>query len=214
MNKTFIFGYGSLMNFSSLKKTIFDNTDHNNTLPDSAVNFDNYIQIVRVKNLKRGWYFRNGSNTNKLKEPWVALGAYECDKYICNGVIFPITQDQLKLLDLREFGYIKKILDKKNITILKGSGIPKDSTIYYYSILPEQINKPSHTYPIPQTYLDICMIGTVNIDNILGNKNYEFTKEFIKNTYDWKKKYILNNRNIKKNNKCLDIIDKIIDKMI
>jgi cation transport regulator ChaC len=211
MNKTYIFGYGSLMNYSSIKKTIFDNTKYNITLPDSAEDFDDSIQIVQVKNIKRGWYYYVGSPTTKLKEPWTALGAYTCDNYTCNGVLFPVTKEQIKLLDLREFYYTRKKINKKDITVLKGTGIPRNSIVYFYSLDSSKLKTPCPEYPIPQSYVDLCMKGSIKIDKLLGNKNYEFTREFVKTTYDWKKnKCWLANRDPKQNNKYFDIIDQII----
>lgn len=214
-NKTFIFGYGSLLNFDSIKKTIFGIDNCNNMLPDSAVDFDDNIQIVKIKNLKRGWYFHCDFTTNKTLEPWTALCAYECENYTCNGTLFPVNKEQILLLDLRESGYIKKILNNENITIIKGSGVPKDSIVYYYSLEPTQIKTPNPTYPITQTYVDLCIEGCIQIDNLLENKDYEFTKEFISTTHDWKnKKFFIPNRNIEQSNEHIDLIDKILDDIV
>lgn len=211
--KKYIFGYGSLQNFSSIKKTIFENKNITdvNINNQSEKDFDNLIQIVRVKNIKRGWYFHCDLCKNKLRGPWTALGAYECENYTCNGTLFPVDDEQLKLLDIRESGYIRNEIEKKNISIIKGYGIPKNSIIYYYSVDPSNIKNPSSLCPIIQTYVDICMVGCIDIDYLLGNKNYEFTNEFVNTTYNWKKnKYLKDTRNIECTN-YKNLIDNILN---
>lgn len=212
----FIFGYGSLHNFNSIKKTIFADKDIV-SIQSEFEGYDNLIQIVRVKNLRRGWFFHCSKSTNKLEEPYTALGAYECEDGICNGTLFPVSEEQLILMDLRELGYIRKVIDPININIIKGLGIKNDAIIYYYSVDQSNIKNPSPSYPISQTYVDLCMLGCLQVDKLIGNKNYQYTYEFVNTTFNWKNnKFWINNRKntyveSQKFIEHLDLIDKILE---
>jgi len=206
MNKIYIYGYGSLINFSSIEKTLLsiqNETDVNfikNNLSESpikeeAMKYDKKIQIVRVKNIQRGWFIHAGDNKNKITKPYTVLGAYEKEDTISNGTLFPVTIEDIKKLDLREGGYKRKEIDKKDIYIIKGKGIEKDAKVYYYAIDEKEKMEPNKKTPIIQSYVDICLSGCIMIDSLLGNKNYEFTREFLITTRKWKKyKYFENDR--------------------
>jgi hypothetical protein len=208
MTKIYIFGYGSFQNFSSIEKSIFAINDDEgdieflkkniinaSPLLTEALLYDNKIKIVRVKNIKRGWYFNIGSPDYKITKLWITLGAYKSKKSTCNGTLFPVTPEQLTIIDLRESGYIRTKLDINDITIIKGNEIPKDSIIYYYAIDKKIINNPTKNYPILQSYVDLCMSGCISTDKLLENKNYEFTNEFVNTTKKWNKyKYWINDR--------------------
>ena len=204
----YIFGYGSLLDFSSIEKTVLIiNNDENDIdflkknivccspILQKAKEFDKLIQIVKIKNIKRGWYHKIGNNRNKITKSWITLGAYECKGYSCNGTLFPVTEEQLNYIDTRETGYIRKIIEKKNITFIKGIGIHNDAIVYYYTVDKLLMSQPNHNYPIVQSYVDLCMTGCILIDQLLENKNNEFTIEFVKSTHKWKKyKYWINDR--------------------
>ncbi len=206
--KTYIFGYGSFQDFSSIEKTVLVIRDDEGDIQflkknitccspilEEALAYDSLIQIVRVNNLKRGWYFHAGNPLNKITKTWTTLGAYKCKGHTCNGTLFPVTDEQLARVDLRETGYIRTKLDKKDITFINGAGIPDDAIVYYYAIDKSKISKPNDKYPILQSYVDLCMSGCVLTDQLLGNKNYEYTTEFVKTTHKWKNyKYWLNDR--------------------
>jgi len=206
MNKIYIYGYGSLINFSSIEKTLLSiqneddinfikNNLSDSPIKDEAIKYEKKIQIVRVKNIQRGWFIHAGNIKNKITKPYTVLGAYQKEDTISNGTLFPVTKDELEKLDSREGGYIRKEINKKDILIIKGSGIEKDAKVYYYSIDEKEIKEPNKKNPIIQSYVDICLSGCIMIDSLLENKNYEFTKEFLVTTRKWKKyKYFINDR--------------------
>lgn len=210
----FIFGYGSLQNFSSIEKVILriDEDEANidflkkhisskcSCILNTALQYDDKINIVRVQNIKRG-FFVNMKQTSALTKSWTALGAYEQEGFTCNGTLFPVTKKQMKRIDKRESGYHRKKIDIKKISILRGY-IPENSTVYYYSIDTEghiiddsingqSVNKamiPSHPcaeFPILQSYVDLCMTGCCQIDKLLKNNSYDYTREFVLTTYEW-----------------------------
>ena len=183
-NKQYIFGYGSLQNIHSVNNTL----SHKASLSEPTF-------IVRVKNLKRGWYLYMNSN-NTFSEPWTTLACYEQGGCTTNGVLIEITSECLIKLDERETGYIRKQIPIDNIECLGGIGastvrknrffnLPANSTVYYYSIDSDYIEPPCDNAPILQSYIDVCLTGCLEIDHRLGNDNYEYSSEFLKTTYGW-----------------------------
>jgi len=180
-NKQYIFGYGSLQNIHSVKHTL----SHKTSLSEPTF-------IVRVKNLKRGWYLCVNSN-NTFSEPWTTLACYEQGGCTTNGVLIEITSECLIKLDERETGYIRKQIPIDNIDCFDETtgdanriiNLPENSTVYYYSIDSDYIEPPSTNAPILQSYIDVCLTGCIEIDHRLGNYNYEYSSEFLKTTYGW-----------------------------
>lgn len=173
--RNYIFGYGSLQNMESI----------NNTISCDMQICDN-APTVRVKNLKRGWYMKMNKD-NMISEPWTTLACIDKEGFTTNGMLFEITPECLEKLDEREVGYIRKQIQVHQIECICNSvSISTDSVVYYYSIDESDIATPSTSAPILQSYLDICLTGCIAIDMKLGNTRYEYTVEFIQNTYDWR----------------------------
>jgi hypothetical protein len=198
MKKIYLFGYGSLQNFSSIEKSIFmikddvadiDFLKRNliccSPILKKALEFDKEIQIIRVKNMRRGWFFNVDTGKNVISKPWTTLGANRVNGFTTNGTLFPVTEEQLALIDIRESGYIREEINQKDIEFISNGVIPNDSIIYYYAFDEKKISKPSEKYPLLQSYIDICMIGCIETDQLLGTNNYEYTKEFVATTYSW-----------------------------
>jgi hypothetical protein len=227
-NPMYIFGYGSLINFSSIEKTLFSIGDDEEDIEflkknivccspilEKALKFDKIIQVVRVKNLKRGWYLRYGSYDNKITQGHITLGAYESKSSTCNGTLFPVTKAQLENIDLRESKYIRKIIKNTDIEFLKGNGLEKNAIVYYYSIDKYKIKTPNNLFPLLQSYIDICMTGCILIDKLLENTNFEYTNEFVSTTYEWKNyKYWINDRIYPRRPSVFTPYAKIIDNII
>ena len=226
MINIYIFGYGSLQNFNSIEKTLFSINDNVYSIDYNKNNSSNYlteydktIQIVKVKDLKRGWLFHTDNNNKS----YTACGAYECTGYTCSGTLFPVTEEQLANFDLREIGYQRKIIDNKNVSIINRYGdenenkITTNSIIYYYSVDNYEI-KPNIYYPLYKSYIDLCMTGCLMIDKIMNNKNNEYTIEFVETTYGWEKnKFLIDDRiNLKSNaiSPYIYLIDDILDKYV
>jgi len=198
----YIFGYGSLVNDNSTSSTLF-----NINLPDENINsleklipnsqlISNSIKLeksfipCRIKGIKREWNFSSNIKTNSLSKSALYLGAnIDDEKYICNGVLIPVTETQISILDKRESGYVKKEIDIKNIFIIENDKSIKNKKVFFYAN-DNNTNNDNLNIPIVQSYVDICLNGFINIDNKLGNTNYEFTKEFIINTYGWNNRWI------------------------
>lgn len=191
----FVFGYGSLINLSSIETTLFSldiepdiltymkSNELDSRVINKTLDYDNKGRIVRVNNIKRGWFHNIEYPLGPY--PWTALAAYRSHGYITNGVLFPVSESQVASLDNRENGYIKMQIPLSDVSLLQGDNIPQNAIIYFYAIDKKNRSKPTDRFPVLQSYVDKCMIGTIMIDRLLKNEHYEFTNEFITTTYQW-----------------------------
>lgn len=177
--KEYIFGYGSLIEMESRLRTT----------PKAKVVFP-----VRVNGFKRGWFARTG--VSGLSTTF--LGCVEDEKSHTNGVIYEVNQDDLEKTDKREKGYERVKIEFKDIEDFSAQ-IDKDSNIWIYANrfesnkIPES-NLPSTKFPIVQSYVDICLNGCLEIENLFPKaKKNEFAVDFIRSTVHWSK-YWVNDR--------------------
>ncbi len=95
----------------------------------------------------------------------------------------------MRLLDERETDYVRKIIPRGQIKSICDKELSSDSIVYYYGIEIESKQIPTLITPILQSYLDTCLIGCIEIDKKLGNKQYEYTIEFLHTTHEWNAMY-------------------------
>ncbi|KAJ3323400.1 hypothetical protein HDV06_001920 [Boothiomyces sp. JEL0866] len=154
----YLFGYGSLINKESRKKSIKTSTH----IP------------VRIKGLQRSWGYPCPKNH------YTAVQVSKNENASTNGVLIPLQDpiQDLLILDERELNYNRTRIDIKNIYHYFNNEIlhlPQDSIVWVY----ESKNlKNSLQLPIPQSYIDCCLTGCLSI-------SIEFAKEFITNTSGW-----------------------------
>lgn len=199
----YIIGYGSLMNFNSIERTLFNYNENEiqfikkfniNNLNNLLKKYEKLIRIVNIKNLTRG-FFINIKHNNIITKSSSSLAVYKKNNSSINCILFPIPTEKLILFDNRELYYERVEIELNNITLIHGRKIKKNIKIYCYLIKKKYISSPSLDYPILQSYLDLCLNGTLYIDKLLNNKNYELSIQFLKNLKNSKKlKYYINDR--------------------
>ncbi len=175
----YIFGYGSLIEKESRLRTT----------PKSEVAFP-----VKVNGFKRGWFARTG--VSGLSTTF--LGCKKEANSHTNGVIYEVSDEDLKLTDSREHGYQRVKIDFEDIEDFSGQ-IDENSAIWIYANqFPD--NKipgssfPSKEFPIVQSYVDMCIDGCLEIESSYPKaKDGEFAIDFISSTYFWSK-YWVNDR--------------------
>ena len=177
--KNYIFGYGSLIEKESRLRTT----------PKAKS-----VYPVRINGFQRGWFARTG--VSGLSTTF--LGCIEDENSYTNGVIYAVTEDDLVKTDEREKGYERVKIEFKNIEDFS-SQVEIDSNIWIYAnkFKNEKIpksNLPSKEFPIVQSYVDICINGCLEIENLFPEaKKNEFAVDFIKSTSHWSK-YWVNDR--------------------
>ena len=189
--KHFMFGFGSLMNTKS--RTSSDPTAIS-VVP---------VRISSEVGYSRAWNFQHP--TAKI----TALGLKKCQtgETACtiNGVCSPIITNNSddndggeatlpKEILEREVGYTPVSIPSKFCKPLSYARLPENS--YVWMFVPDgPIGKPginlkmaSHTHPILQTYVDICILGCLEFSK-------EFAIEFIHTTVGWDSPW-LNDREV------------------
>jgi hypothetical protein len=204
----YIFGYGSLVNDESISSTLVGISGFNHTQIESleqllnpgvsqkideSKNLQKNIKFCRISGIRRGWYAQNTDPTivrGGLSKYPTFLGAYEKKSSTCNGTLFEVNTDELRKFVQREALYKQVRIDLSRITLLYGSAIPADAEIYYFAIPKSNVRMPTKERPIVQSYVDLCLDGFIEMDEKMGNTNYDQTREFIKTTKCWNKHWI------------------------
>ncbi len=156
MRKIYIFGYGSLVNYSSRKDITKKSKKSRKSKKTSF-----YASIHKDFGYIRGFNVRLIVNGTKQ----TMLGIEKINKleknykyrltFPINGILFQVTASQLKKLDQRESEYSRIIVHKKFIKtdIL----FHENDIVYIYK--PKIVSKISCNYPICKDYLNMCLEG-------------------------------------------------------
>ena len=164
MSRDFIVSYGSLLSRES--RTTFS------TITAS-------VAPVTVSGWKRSWCTRH------LDEHATHAGAIRAPDAQMHGVMVPteLTDD----IRRREQYYEFEEIDPS--TLKFANGIP-DTAVggTFWICKPRRIDYPTRDYPLPQSYVDTCLIGCLETDIP------EWPNEFIRTTDGWEH-YWINDRN-------------------
>ncbi len=170
----YIFGYGSLMSRESRTAT-----------DKGALG----AWPATVKGYLRGW-FHKFSNSNSISPTF--LGVVAMDEQSANGIIYKT--DDIKATDQRENGYTREEVDKTKIQ-WRGPSLKLtdlDKVWIYVSDKDYRDNAgPEEGNPIAQSYVDICITGCFEADEIANTLQTSpgfdspFANEFIKLTSHW-----------------------------
>lgn len=176
--QNYIFGYGSLIEDESRMRTT----------PSAR-----YAWPVNVGGIRRGWWARG----DKSGLTTTYLGALDDLGSACNGVIYPVSAQEIAATDQRESaGYKRCEIPPGQIVMLDGRSQPPDGVFWAYINLipPGQLddNLPSPQFPMVQSYVDICIHGCLEVEGKYPTAA-GFTQEFIKLTDAWSR-YWVNDR--------------------
>lgn len=166
----FIFGYGSLIQIASRTRTV----------PKAFA-----AAPAIVKGISRGWYYQADSPS------WnpTYLGAVLDENATTNGVIYPVSDDELVANDAREADYKRTLFPRSAITILDGSPAPPAGEYYFYASKSKKTVDAEH--PIVQSYVDLCMDGCLEVEAMYPlAKQANFGEQFVKTCTDWKTPWI------------------------
>lgn len=164
----YIFGYGSLIEQSSRLRTT-----------PKAI----YVLPAVVHNFVRGWWARTGS----VGFSTTFAGAIAEPKGSINGVIYAVTEKELKETNDREEGYTPTDVTD-SIQILSGNYKPRDKVwMYVNDFKPHQRENslPTAQFPIVQSYVDICLTGCLQIEQAFPDDAGGFAQMFIQSTKEW-----------------------------
>jgi hypothetical protein len=176
--QNYIFGYGSLIEDESRMRTT----------PSAR-----YAWPANVGGIRRGWWARG----DKSGLTTTYLGALDDLRSACNGVIYPVSAQEIAATDQRESaGYKRCEIPFGQIVMLDGRSQPPDGVFWAYINLipPDQLddNLPSPQFPMVQSYVDICINGCLEVEGKYSQAA-GFTQQFIELTDAWSR-YWVNDR--------------------
>jgi len=183
--KNYIFGYGSLIERNSRLRTI----------PSAEIAYP-----AKVSFLKRGWFARTPTHT--LSTTYLGCVPYDNEESMVNGVIFEVSEQELKDADDREKGYDRIPVDPKHIEFYMDTD-PIDLTTtkiwVYINKFPEyeipDNALPDAECPIVESYVDICIHGCIEVESEYERaKAANYIKDFIESTDFWLVPYWVNDR--------------------
>lgn len=175
MPQTYIFGYGSLMNATSRRRTT----------PNAV-----HVRPVIVSGIARGWWVY--SKTIGPNVTYLAVTA-EADART-NGVVYAVTDEELAATDRRERSYVRQPIPAAAVTVLDGdTPLEPDDQVWAY-LLPGQRQHPDPDHPIVQSYVDVCLTGCLDIeDHFPQAKAAGYAALFMQQTANWSR-YWVNDR--------------------
>lgn len=161
----YIFGYGSLIEMES---RIW-------TCPTAK-----YAFPAVAKGIRRGWNDRGtrpGFNTT-------FLGAARDPDATCVGAIFAVSALEFAQFVQRESGYDAQRLDPDDLSLLSGGEVNHEAE--YYLFLNKTYQQSDASYPIVQSYLDVCLTGCLEFEAMYPlAKGAGFARQFVETIGDW-----------------------------
>lgn len=183
----FIFGYGSLICADSRSRTGISGQAH----------------PIEVTGISRRW------SLHSPEWPATALSAHIHEAAQCNGVYFPVDDQNLALFDQREMGYDRVRVDWNQVKAVSNAALPHSSTLWAY--VGKQTGEPLPEKPIMQSYLDVILNGCLDYGP-------QFAASFTLQTEQWK--HLVNDREHPmyprplKSQENLSHIDQIIERQL
>lgn len=177
----YIFGYGSLTNSVSRERSL------GFSAPATPVRISDEFGYVRAWNhsssVRRCTFLGLAKPSNIT--PCNALSRIHSTTI--NGVIYPVTQDDLAVWDARESGYNRTEIPWKFIQQVNDHALPRAGTVWVYIPKTAKGTNPSSSHPIEQHYVDMCVLGFLEYGE-------DFAQEMLRTTYNWSPHWV-NDRN-------------------
>ncbi|ESQ10585.1 MAG: hypothetical protein N838_18710 [Thiohalocapsa sp. PB-PSB1] len=165
----FIVGYGSLMQTASKRSTE----------PDAGENLP-----VLVTGFQRAW------NTHGVY-PTCYLGVQRSSGAAMVAALYRSFPEDGKLsADAREIDYCRASVAADSVKMLDASSVPADSQIWIYVNKPETLKAPDEGHPIVQSYVDIVIIGCMELQQRVADPEFDFVEQCIKTTAGWSKHWV------------------------
>lgn len=170
MAEQWIIGYGSLM----------DRVSRTRQAPRAQAAFP-----VQVTGVSVGWFHQFKLTAERSLSP-TFLGARLSGNAACCGVLYKVTDNDLRATDERETGYQRAEVPFGALSLLTGTGVAlqRDDRFWIYVSLPEYIGDPNKTFPLVQSYVDLCINGALEAEQSYPATAGNFSRRWI-DTINW-----------------------------
>ncbi len=156
MTNVLIFGYGSLIHEKSRNSTARCGK----------------AWAVDLQGYERSWEVRSA------KRQMTVVGLHQSFEKTVNGVVFEIDEADLEKFDQREEHYNRIEVDTKFMYTYNRSVIPADLKAYTY--VTKKAEAPNKDFPICYSYLEICLLGCLRHDRLMGQQFVHWTTKWLK----------------------------------
>jgi hypothetical protein len=167
--KKLIFGYGSLLAQRSRALTW---------------RLDTAILPARLNGYSRRW----NSRSMQLGGGISFLGLRKEITSTCNGILVEVDDDQYERILKRESGYSETGLSLSDFDFFSSHPFRPEQKIITFTN--DSTDTPNDSYPIVQSYVDLCLEGCIEIEKVGGESGIDFSEEFILSTKDWSKAWV------------------------
>ncbi|KAJ3223688.1 hypothetical protein HDU81_009032 [Chytriomyces hyalinus] len=187
----YVFAYGSLINPSSLQRTIGSTSASPSHQRHSSIKT---IPAV-VSGFKRSWEYKCS------RRQYTAVSVTRDESSATNGVLVRVQWAQLRALDAREAGYTREMITMDKLRLYEDSeklnnehfatdsnNLPSNAIVFMYTLDSSNNHTASPSVPIPQSYVDCIVAGA------LQTHGYAFAREFVQTTAGWAAHWV-NDRN-------------------
>lgn len=165
----YIVGYGSLMQTASKRSTE----------PEAGENLP-----VLVTGFQRAW------NTHGVY-PTCFLGVQQSPSATMVAALYRSFPEDGKLgADAREIDYCRVAVPPDSVKMLDGSSVPANSQIWIYVNKPGTLKEPDEGHPIVQSYVDIVIIGCLELQARVADPEFDFVEQFVKTTAGWSQHWV------------------------
>ncbi len=159
--QNYIIGYGSLMQSQSRQRTT----------PNAT-----HAYPIEVRGFKRVWGFHGGHY------PVTFLTLLRAPKQRLDGVYYAEDSDQIEATDNRERSYCRIEVPHNHLKPLGLSSLPAGH-YWIYAQPTNHVEKPSKSYPLVQSYVDIFLEGCLQMQTTYQLP--DFANQCIKQTHGW-----------------------------
>ena len=143
---------------------------------------------ITVKGLQRCWNAPAGPGEIAT----TFLGAYENKHSTLNGVAFFATDTEVNALIIRESQYSPTYISLSRIRWWAERPPVLPETILVFCFVENR--QPTCSYPIIQSYVDICLSGCLAVDQSLHFSDFEFSRTFLRGTLGWSTHWVNDRR--------------------
>jgi len=165
----YVVGYGSLMNTESKRWTE----------PDAGENLP-----AMISGFERSWNIPG-------VYPTTFLGVQpEAGAEMAAAIYRSFPKDGALSADARELDYCRAAVDPAGVTMLDGSATPASGQIWVYVNKPDKNAAPTPDIPIVQSYVDIFIIGCLDLHKRLADPNIDFVEKCVRTTQGWSEHWV------------------------
>lgn len=156
MSNVLIFGYGNFIHEKSR----------------NAVAPCGKAWAVDLQGFERSWEVRSEASQ------MTCAGLHTSVDKTVNGVVFEVAEDDVAKFDQQQSQYERIEIEPKFMRTYNRSIVPTGLKAYTY--VTKTVQTPDTDFPICYSYLEICLLGCLRYDRLMGQQFVHWTSKWLK----------------------------------